>query len=258
MGRHDRASIRGVEIATIAARPDLAPLLWAFPYAWPAFMYEDPTGSLYYADAATAYPEFVLVAIDGDKPIARLFSVPFAWDGDPSTSLPEGGWDWVIRTAHETRSAGTNPNLVSALEITIQPTHRGRGFASVLLGAMRDNAASLGFTDLVAPVRPNAKADPDESMSSYAFRTRSDGMPVDPWLRVHVRAGGRIRNVAPTSMTIPGTLARWREWTGLPFDAAGPVRVPGALVPVLCAAEHDHAVYVEPNVWVHHRLKTNP
>jgi hypothetical protein len=23
---------------------------------------------------------------------------------------------------------------------------------------------------------------------------------------------------------------------------------------VLCAAEHDYGVYVEPNVWVHHRL----
>jgi hypothetical protein len=116
------------------------------------------------------------------------------------------------------------------------------------------NAARLGYTELVAPVRPNTKADPDEPMASYAFRTRGDGLPVDPWLRVHVRAGGRILNVAPTSMTISGTLAQWREWTGLAFDASGPVHVPGALVPVLCAAEHDYAVYVEPNVWVYHSL----
>jgi hypothetical protein len=32
------------------------------------------------------------------------------------------------------------------------------------------------------------------------------------------------------------------------------VDVPGALVPVMCAAEHDVAVYVEPNIWVHHHL----
>jgi GNAT superfamily N-acetyltransferase len=246
--------MHAVEIVTIASRPDLAPLLYEFPQAWPAFMYEDPTGGLYYADAATAYPEFVMLAIDGGQPVARLFSVPLAWDGDPTTTLPADGWDWAIRTAHATRSAGTTPNLASALEITLQPDHRGRGLAGVLLDAMRRNVARLGFADLVAPVRPNAKEDPDEPMATYTVRTREDGLPVDPWLRVHIRAGGLIRNVAPTSMTIPGTLAQWRTWTDLAFDVPGPVRVRGALVPVMCAPEHDVAVYVEPNVWVHHRL----
>ena len=51
------------------------------------------------------------------------------------------------------------------------------------------------------------------------------------------------------------TLARWRAWTGLPFDTAGDVLVPGALVPVTCSTAHDHAVYVEPNVWVRHDVR---
>ena len=55
-------------------------------------------------------------------------------------------------------------------------------------------------------------------------------------------------------MVIPGTLDEWRSWTGLPFDEPGPVVVRGALVPVQCSVEHDYAVYVEPAVWVHHRL----
>lgn len=55
-------------------------------------------------------------------------------------------------------------------------------------------------------------------------------------------------------MTIPGTLARWRDRTGLPFDADGPVAVPDALSPVLASQAHDVAVYVEPNVWVRHLL----
>ncbi len=45
---------------------------------------------------------------------------------------------------------------------------------------------------------------------------------------------------------------RWRRWTGLPFDRDGAVEVPGALVPVHYDTAHDHAVYVEPNVWVRH------
>jgi hypothetical protein len=81
-----------------------------------------------------------------------------------------------------------------------------------------------------------------------------DGLPEDPWLRVHVKAGGKIIEVAPRSMVIAGTLDEWREWTGLPFDTTGDVVVPKALVPVHCDVRHNHAVYVEPNVWVRHDL----
>jgi hypothetical protein len=60
--------------------------------------------------------------------------------------------------------------------------------------------------------------------------------------------------VAPYSTVIPGTLAQWREWTGLSFDRSGETVVPGALVPVVASLEHDYAVYVEPNVWMRHAL----
>ena len=78
--------------------------------------------------------------------------------------------------------------------------------------------------------------------------------PVDPWLRVHVRAGGEIVGVAPFSMTVVGTLDDWRGWTGLPFEDDGELDVPGALAPVLVNLRQGLAVYVEPNVWVRHRV----
>ena len=92
-----------------------------------------------------------------------------------------------------------------------------------------------------------------EAGDRLLFRVREDGLPVDPWLRVHVRAGGRIEKVARRSMVVPGTVEEWREWTGLAFDKTGPVAVPRALVPVHCDVEHGTATYVEPNVWVVHR-----
>jgi hypothetical protein len=55
-------------------------------------------------------------------------------------------------------------------------------------------------------------------------------------------------------MTIAGTIPEWREWTGLPFDQSGPTIVPGALTPIHVSLEQDHAVYVEPNLWVRHPL----
>ncbi len=55
-------------------------------------------------------------------------------------------------------------------------------------------------------------------------------------------------------MTVTGSLEEWRRWTGLPFDTAGDVEVPAALVPVRCEPEHGYAVYTEPNVWMRHTL----
>jgi hypothetical protein len=42
--------------------------------------------------------------------------------------------------------------------------------------------------------------------------------------------------------------------TGLIFKQSGAVAVDGALSPVHVSLEQDHAVYVEPNIWIHHRL----
>ncbi len=148
------------------------------------------------------------------------------------------------------------PDTVGAVEITVAGDHLGKGISGRMVEAMRENARALGHRELVAPVRPNAKhLRPDLPMTEYVRLTRAeDGLPEDPWLRVHVRAGGVVDSVAPVSMTVSGTLEQWREWTGLPFDTEGPVEVPGALVPVHCSVTHGYAVYAEPNVWVRHRL----
>ncbi len=223
---------------------------------WPTFMTQDATGSLYYRNFDRFWPEFTLLAVDRDsgRAVAKAHSVPLAFDGDIRAGLPEHGWDWAIRTAAQDRMAGTTPTMVSALEIMVRPDLRGRGLSGVMLEALRENTARLGFTDLVAPVRPSEKTDRiTEPIDEYALAVRPDGLPVDAWIRVHVRAGGHIVNVAHSSMVVAGSLKQWRSWTELPFDQSGPVLVPGALVPVLCDIEHDHAVYVEPNVWIHHR-----
>ena len=66
--------------------------------------------------------------------------------------------------------------------------------------------------------------------------------------------GGRILKVAPRSMVIPGTVAEWEEWTDMIFPESRPYVVPGALVPVEFDLECDRGVYVEPNVWMLHRV----
>ena len=56
-------------------------------------------------------------------------------------------------------------------------------------------------------------------------------------------------------MRIPGSVGEWESWTGLRFPDSGCYVVPGALVPVEIERERDEGVYVEPNVWMHHRIR---
>lgn len=244
-----------LEITTLAERPELAEAMGAMPDTWPAFVLEDLVGWANFPRITVEFPEYVLVATDSEGTVvARAYSVPFALGGPGRGALPEGGWDQVLLWAFSDLRHGRTPDTVSAIEITVATGRQGRGISGRMLAALRDNARRLGFQEVVAPVRPSGKhREAAAPMEEYARRTREDGLPVDPWLRVHVRAGGVVESVAPVSMTVTGSLARWRAWTGLPFDTEGPVEVPGALVPVYCSVRHGYAAYVEPNVWVRHR-----
>jgi GNAT superfamily N-acetyltransferase len=250
-------------VATLAERPDLRDRVFGseIQTAVPEFMRHDPTGGLYYGVGhLDRYLDFGLVAVDPDepdRPVARAFAVPFAFrDGTPGRDeLPDGGWDEVIRWGHQDCVAGRRANSASALEIMVAPRLQGRGLAQLMLTAMRANTRRLGLADLYAPLRPTAKdSEPLTPFADYMARRRDDGLPHDPWVRIHVRAGAQIVKIAPRSCLVAGTIAEWRAWTGLTFERSGDAIVPGALVPIHVSREQDHAVYVEPNLWVHHRL----
>ncbi|MCQ4212695.1 N-acetyltransferase [Streptomyces longispororuber] len=247
----------GLTITTLAERPELAVGMWTMPDTWPEFIAHDRVGAALLRWAWQELRDYAFVATDpAGTVVAKAYSVPFALHAEGRGTLPDGGWDQVLQWAFTDRARGVGPDTVSAIEITIRPGLLGRGLSGRMLAAMRENARARGFGEVVAPVRPSAKhLEPATPMSEYAYRVReSDGLPADPWLRVHVRAGGVIEKVAPASMTVSGSPAEWREWTGLPFDTAGAVEVPSGLVPVHCLPERDLAVYVEPNVWVRHAL----
>jgi GNAT superfamily N-acetyltransferase len=251
----------GLTVATFAQRPDLLDKVFApeIQSAVPEFMRHDPAAMLDFGQL-DCYRKFGLVAVDPaepDRPVARAFSVPFArHDGTKGPEeLPDGGWDAVIRWGDEDRRAARRPTAVSALEITVAPRLQRRGTSRLMLNALCENARRLGFADLYAPLRPTEKhLEPLTPFAEYVARQRPDGLPHDSWVRTHVRAGARIIKVAARSMVIAGTVAEWTQWTGLAFSGSGPAIVPGALSPIHVSLEQDHAVYVEPNLWVHHRL----
>jgi len=133
-------------VSTFAQRPDLLSKVFGpeIESAMPEFMRHDPTDGLYYRDEALEFfREFGLVAVDPaepERPVARAFSVPFAFrDGtEGREELPGGGWDRVIRWADTDRLAGRHRTAVSALEIMVAPRLQRRGISRLMLAAMRD------------------------------------------------------------------------------------------------------------------------
>ncbi|MEU4897145.1 N-acetyltransferase [Streptomyces sp. NPDC044780] len=245
--------IDGITITRLSERPALIDRVYDIDGTWPAFLPHDLVGNALLNQVPADFPEYCVVATDGDRVVARGLSVPFNAELDGREEMPDQGWSRVLAWAFRDRRRGQPPTAASALEITVDNAYLGGGLSYPMLAAMREAVREQGHESLLAPVRPTAKhRQPHVPMADYILQLRDDGLPSDPWLRVHVKSGGTIEKVAPASMTVSGSLAQWRQWTDLPFDRDGDVEVPGALVPVRCDLTHDRAVYVEPNVWVRH------
>src|SRR6187200_2912955 len=138
-----------LEIVTLAERPELMDAFWDLETSWPEFMKHDPIGNGYYA-SLEEFADFVLVCLDeSGRMVAKAHSVPFRLDEE---QLPDAGWDFAIRSGLLSRLWGEEPNAVSAVEIAVEPALQGAGLSGRIVGALRDNAGRLGFSELLAPV----------------------------------------------------------------------------------------------------------
>lgn len=242
-------------VASVAERPDLLAPALALGGIGAEFMQHDPIAALTRARRlAVRWPEYFLVVLDDEVPVARAVSVPLVFPNAERTELPDRGWDGIILWAVEDAMDGRSPTCVAALDVQVASDRRGQGIAAEALTFLRASVRERGLSRLVVPVRPTTKEQlPSLPMERFLARRRPDGLSADPWVRAHERLGGRVVKVAPFSMTIVGTLAQWKSWTGRTL-AEGANVVDGALVPVLASADLDVGVYVEPNVWIEHAL----
>jgi len=73
---------------------------------------------------------------------------------------------------------------------------------------MATMARRVCLAPLVAPVRPSWKDRfPLTSIVDYTIWQRRNGIPFDPWIRVHVRLGARILLPEPNSMEFTAQLS---------------------------------------------------
>jgi GNAT superfamily N-acetyltransferase len=245
----------GHALLTLEECPDLTRAVERFGSSvWPEFMLHDAMSDRYWQRMAADFPGHQLALVDAAGEVVGVGrSMPLAWDGSLE-DLPHG-WDEQFERSIEQSRQGRLPDTLGAIMIVTHPHRRGDGLGSLLVWAMQEAGRLRCLKTLIACVRPTLlERYPLTPIDEYARWRRGDGLPFDPWIRIHVRAGGVLSRPEPASMRVSASVAEWEAWTGMAFPASGRYVVPGACAPVLVDREADTGTYLDPNVWVIHDL----
>ena len=239
-------------VHTHAERPDLAErAAESGDEVWPEYNRHGDVSNRYWRRMRIEFPElqFILYDAEQDELVAEGHTLAIPWDGSED-GLP-AGFDGIFEHAF----GDEPPTALVAMAAEIWPRHRGGGLATTLLELMADIGRRHGHGDLLAAVRPSWKDRyPLAPIEEYTGWTREDGLPFDPWIRVHVRLGAEILRAEPRSLKISGRVAEWEEWTQMAFPASGDYVFPEGLATLSIDRDADVGLYYEPNVWLRHRL----
>lgn len=221
---------------------------------WPEFMLNDAVANKYFFQLYTDFPEFQYWLLDGEEIVGIGNSIPLKWN-EKLENLPDIGWDWALEKGFKDKQNNFKANLLCALSITVNPKYQGKGISTEMIRSMVQIGKKNNLETLIIPVRPTLKKDyPLIDMKQYITWKREDGQLFDPWLRVHEKIGGKIIKVCSEAMKISGTISDWQNWTGMHFPESGKHIIQGALNPVGINVEKNMGIYIEPNVWVEHKL----
>lgn len=222
---------------------------------WPEFILNDAMANRYWFGLFEHFPEFQITLREANENIGVANSIPVFWNEDLQ-KLPEEGWDWALEKGFKDKKAGRKPNLLVGLQIAVAKDHQGSGISSIILHELKKLAISVGMQKLAIPVRPSQKSMyPLISIDDYLNWKRPDGLFYDAWLRVHQRARGKLFKPCHRAMLVKDNIEKWQQWTGLKFKQSADYVVPGALNPVKFDVKAGFGEYVEPNVWVEHKLE---
>jgi GNAT superfamily N-acetyltransferase len=239
-----------VRVFTAHERPDL----WQqartlFSDIWPEYNLHGNRSGEYFGQLVPRHSRFQVLIYDAaaDRVVGRGRAIPFRWDGSLE-DLPAGIDAVGLRAVGERAAA---PTAVSALAAEVESDRQGQGLSRLIIQAMALVTRNAGLGPLVAPVRPSLKDRyPLIPIEEYSRWRRGDGLPFDPWMRVHARLGAAILRAEPQSMEITAPASDWERWTGLELPHPGEYVFPGGLAPLVVA--EGIGQYWEPNVWMLH------
>jgi hypothetical protein len=244
-------STQPIEVFTAEQRPDL----WErsrslFDTVWPEYnMHGNHTGKYFGAlYPKHAHLQVLLYDASRDSVVGRGRTIPFRWDGTLE-DLPAG----IDALGDRAMDDLAPPTALSALAAEVAEDQQRRGLSGQIIESMAAVARRAGLTPLVAPVRPSWKDRyPLTPIDRYAHWVRQDGLPFDPWLRVHVRLGATILRTEPRSLQIEAPVSDWEEWTGMTFPEDGDYVFPAGLATL--SVRDGVGSYWEPNIWMLHQV----
>lgn len=195
------------DVSTIFAkleRPNWAPWLEAMPKSLAGRAATFPDGQL------------IIKSICGE-PLASLSMNKINWNGDVKT-LPS--WDAVAGepTTYENTYMPFG-NTLAMMSMNVNPDNIGEGYARTLIDKSKELAIKLNIDYLIGSFRPNEfgkyKLEHKEEnidFITYCALTRSDGLPIDGWLRNLTRNGMQPLVVDTNAMVIPILIEVFEEY----------------------------------------------
>ncbi len=217
---------------------------------WSEFMQNDKIANKYWDSLYTNFSDYQFAVLDDAKLLGIGNSIPLYWNQSVE-KLPTEGLDWAMEKANADFKKKLVPNTLVGIQILINPEYQGHGLSYKMIEIMKKIAFSKNIDNIALPVRPTLKSKyPLISMNDYIHWKNKDGLPFDSWIRVHIKAGGKIVGICSKSMQISGTIAEWESWTNLKIQTSGEYIVDKALAPVRMDIEKDIGKYIEPNVWI--------
>jgi GNAT superfamily N-acetyltransferase len=242
------------ELIPVAAAPELdEEAEQRFIEDWPEFIFHDEGVAPYRERRVEYFPdwEFYLIDAEDRRLIAGCWGVPIAWDGTVE-DLPGGFTDSLARSV-DSHEAEVVPDTFVLMAAAVRNDEQGKGHAGRVITAVKEQVRARGLPRMIAPVRPTLKSQyPLIDTAEFMTWTRDDGLPLDPWLRTHVRLGATLLAPAPISQTMTGTVADWEKWTGMALPATGTYVIPDGLTTLAIDREADTGLYQEPNIWLRH------
>ena len=221
-----------------------------FDGLWPEYNQHGTHAAAYFGELVPRFAHLQALFVDrrSGSLVARARTIPFAWDTTLET-LPHGIDALGLQAVADPRP----PTALSALAAEVRTEAQRQGLSAVVLRTMVTMAGRAGLAPLVAPVRPSWKDRfPLQAIATYAAWARHDGLPFDPWIRLHVRLGARILRPEPDSMEITAPVADWERWTGTGFRQDGSYVFRHGLAPL--HVTDGLGRYFEPNVWMRHEV----
>jgi hypothetical protein len=218
--------------------------------AFPTFLYYTEIAANTWDKMIEYYKDYQLLFLHDESIVCVFNCMPMNHDFSDE-ELPENAFEWGMEKGLKDFEDGKEINAALGVQIIIPEEYQGKGISSLVVAEIKNMCVKMGIRKLIIPIRPTLKSRyPINDMEHYIYWKNENGLPFDPWIRVHVKQKGKIIGTCTNAVEIKGTVEKWEKWTNMKFPESGMYVVEGALCPVMIDRENNLGAYIEPNVWV--------